>query len=161
MQETWVRPLGWEDPLEKGKGYPLQYSGLEKSTDCIVHGVAKSWTRHCTELWLHFCPFTLEQAFHVSVFPILFQQLHSIPICGHSIIYLILPIDRHLAYFFIFPVYRHGNSECRCSLCPPPVSLPPQSPVLLNELPGSLLLRPGHCLSLCRSSSDPKKKHLP
>ena len=30
---------------EEGKGYPLQYSGLENSTDCIVHGVAKSWTR--------------------------------------------------------------------------------------------------------------------
>ena len=29
--------------LGKGKGYPLQYSGLEKSMDCIVHGVAKSW----------------------------------------------------------------------------------------------------------------------
>ena len=27
-----------------GKGYPLQYSGLENSMDCIVHGVAKSWT---------------------------------------------------------------------------------------------------------------------
>ena len=26
-------------------GYPLQYSGLEYSMDCIVHGVAKSWTR--------------------------------------------------------------------------------------------------------------------
>ena len=31
------------------KGYPLQYSGLEKSIDrgvwwAIVHGVAKSWT---------------------------------------------------------------------------------------------------------------------
>ena len=25
-------------------GYPLQYSGLENSMDCIVHGVAKSWT---------------------------------------------------------------------------------------------------------------------
>ena len=25
------------------KGYPLQYSGLENSMDCIVHGVAKSW----------------------------------------------------------------------------------------------------------------------
>ena len=25
----------------KGKGYPLQYSGLENSMDCIVHGVAK------------------------------------------------------------------------------------------------------------------------
>ena len=29
----------------EGKGYPLQYSGLENSTDSIVHGVAKSWTQ--------------------------------------------------------------------------------------------------------------------
>ena len=28
-----------------GKGYPLQYSGLENSIDCIVHGVIKIWTR--------------------------------------------------------------------------------------------------------------------
>ena len=28
----------------EGKGYPLWYSGLENSTDCIVHGVAKSQT---------------------------------------------------------------------------------------------------------------------
>ena len=27
------------------KGYPLQYSGLENSKDCIVHGVPKSRTR--------------------------------------------------------------------------------------------------------------------
>ena len=31
--------------LGEGKGYPLQYSGLENSMDCIVHGVAKSRTR--------------------------------------------------------------------------------------------------------------------
>ena len=37
---TWV-PLGWEDPLDKGKGYPLQYSGLENSMDCIVHGLQR------------------------------------------------------------------------------------------------------------------------
>ena len=29
----------------EGKGYPLQYSSLENSTDCIVHGVTKSRTR--------------------------------------------------------------------------------------------------------------------
>ena len=29
----------------EGKGYLLQYSGLENSMDCIVHGVAKSQTR--------------------------------------------------------------------------------------------------------------------
>ena len=28
----------------EGKGYPLQYSGLKHSMDCIVHGVAKSPT---------------------------------------------------------------------------------------------------------------------
>ena len=28
----------------EGKGYPPQYSGLENSMDCIVHGVAKSQT---------------------------------------------------------------------------------------------------------------------
>ena len=27
-----------------GKGYPLQYSGLENSMDCRVHRVTKSWT---------------------------------------------------------------------------------------------------------------------
>ena len=39
----WILGLG-RSPGE-GKGYPLQYSGLENSMDCIVHGVAKSWTR--------------------------------------------------------------------------------------------------------------------
>ena len=29
----------------EGKGYPLQYSGLENSMDCIVHGISKSRTR--------------------------------------------------------------------------------------------------------------------
>ena len=42
-----ARDMGQIPGLERspgdGKGYPLQYSGLENSTDCIVHGVAKSW----------------------------------------------------------------------------------------------------------------------
>ena len=29
----------------EGKGYLLQYSGLENSMDCMVHGIAKSRTR--------------------------------------------------------------------------------------------------------------------
>ena len=32
-------------PPGEGKGYPLQYSGLENTVDYIVHGVSKSWTR--------------------------------------------------------------------------------------------------------------------
>ena len=45
MRKTWVRVLGWEDPLGEGKGYPLQYFGLENSMDYIVHGVAKTQTQ--------------------------------------------------------------------------------------------------------------------
>ena len=50
MQETWLRSLGQEDPLEKGKGYSLQYSCLENSMDrgawwATVHGVAKNRTQ--------------------------------------------------------------------------------------------------------------------
>ena len=45
MQENWDQSLGWEDTLEKGTATPLQYSGLENSVDCTVHGVAKSQTR--------------------------------------------------------------------------------------------------------------------
>ena len=37
-------PGSGRSPGER-KGYPLQYSGLENSRDCIVQGVAKSWTR--------------------------------------------------------------------------------------------------------------------
>ena len=42
----------------EGKGYPLQYSGLENSMDCIVHGLAKSQT------WLTFT-FTLCMVWNV------------------------------------------------------------------------------------------------
>ena len=39
----------------EGKGYPLQYSGLGNSMNCIVHGVAESRTRlsdfHFLKLW--------------------------------------------------------------------------------------------------------------
>ena len=35
----------------EGKGYPLQYSGLENSMDCIVLGVAKSWKRLSNFHW--------------------------------------------------------------------------------------------------------------
>ena len=43
MQEAWVRSLGWEDPLEKGKATLSSILGLETSMDCIAHEVTKSW----------------------------------------------------------------------------------------------------------------------
>jgi len=44
-----VRDLGSIPGLGRcpgeGKGYPLQYSGLNNSMDYTVHGVAKNWTQ--------------------------------------------------------------------------------------------------------------------
>ena len=37
----------------EGKGYPLQYSGLENSMDCIVHGVAESDKTEWLSLHFH------------------------------------------------------------------------------------------------------------
>ena len=45
IQETWGLIPGLERSPGEGKGYPLQYSGLENSMDCIIHGVTKSQTR--------------------------------------------------------------------------------------------------------------------
>ena len=52
MPENWIQFLGWEDPLERGKGYTLQCSGLENSMDCIIHGVTELDTTE--RLSLHF-----------------------------------------------------------------------------------------------------------
>ena len=49
MRETWVRSLGWEDPLEKEMATPLKYSCLgnpmnREAWQGTVHGVANSRT---------------------------------------------------------------------------------------------------------------------
>ena len=53
----------------EGKGYPLQYSGLENFMDCIVHGVAESdmteriqLSDHYTQgIYLHESPVSYSQ----------------------------------------------------------------------------------------------------
>ena len=79
-ESTWnVGNLGSVSGLERspgeGKGYPLQYSGLENSMDCIVHGVAKSWT------WLSDFHYAILCDIYVN--PSL--RIHLIPHCLESI----------------------------------------------------------------------------
>ena len=85
--ETWVWSPGWEDPRE-GKSYPLQYSGLENSMDCVVHRVTKSWTRMSNS---HFYLMCLTSGWRVSevflfcfvfVFNILFGWRKGNPVSG-------------------------------------------------------------------------------
>ena len=73
MQDTWVWSLGWEGYPKEVNGlptqvnsYPLRYSGLENSMDCIVHGVAKCQTGGQATF-----TFTVDQGnlcFHYSLF---------------------------------------------------------------------------------------------
>ena len=51
MQETSVQFLGWEDLLKEGKGYPLQYPGLENSMDYSPWGPQKSDTTEWLSLF--------------------------------------------------------------------------------------------------------------
>ena len=74
----------------EGKGYPLQYSGLETSMDYIVHGVAKSWT------WLsdfHFSFLTRDQTQNS------LHWEHKVLATGPPGKSLILLIDYVLAYY--------------------------------------------------------------
>ena len=45
MRKTWVQSPSWERSPGEGNGYPVKYSSLENSMDCIVHGVKKSQTQ--------------------------------------------------------------------------------------------------------------------
>ena len=44
MWQTWVRSLGWEDPMKKGKATHSAILALENSMDYRAHGVVKSQT---------------------------------------------------------------------------------------------------------------------
>ena len=50
MRETWVRSLGWEDPLQEGMATHSSILAWRIPMDrgarqATVHGVAKSWTQ--------------------------------------------------------------------------------------------------------------------
>ena len=76
MQKTWVQSLGWEDPLEKGKANPLQYSGLENFMNCIVHGVSRSLTP------LNDFPFHSKYKMVSSKFKVAVHSVIIYPICN-------------------------------------------------------------------------------
>ena len=82
MPETWVRSLGWEDSPGEGKGYPLQYSGLENSRDCIVHGVAKSRTR-LSDFYFHLSFTTILEVGTIILF-LLIRKLRGSEVQHHS-----------------------------------------------------------------------------
>ena len=59
--------------LQKQNGYPLQYSGLENSMECIVHGGAKSPTQvtdfHTHKLHLTLCTYYVTKVLSDSLQP--------------------------------------------------------------------------------------------
>ena len=73
QQETWVRSLGWEDPLEEEMAAHSSSLAWENSTDggawwAAVHGVAKSRTRLSDfPFTFHFHALEKEIATHSSV----------------------------------------------------------------------------------------------
>ena len=61
----------------EGNVYPLQYSGLENSMDCVVHGVAKRWIQLSDFHFLYFPSFYSSLAVYLLNRLILWGSLES------------------------------------------------------------------------------------
>ena len=70
---------GLERSPGEGKGYPLQYSGLENSMNCIVHGVTNSQTHtHTKKSQTQLSDFHLQQDyFEVILFAVIRKIITS------------------------------------------------------------------------------------
>ena len=75
----------------EGKGYPLQYSGLENSMDCIVHGVTKSWTQLSN---FHF---------YFSMFQNMFRSSTKSILIKHTYISLLWCYDKRFSTYILTP----------------------------------------------------------
>ena len=79
----------------EGNGYPLQYSSLENSMDCIVHGVANSWT------WLsnfHFLGCSITSQIHIYIN--IYMDIYT---------YIYIYIHIYIHFFPCVPI--SGNKE--------------------------------------------------
>ena len=82
-----------------GKGYPLQYSGLENSIDCIVDGVTKSG-----QDWVTFT-FTFCKKYYLGITNFL-EEISSL---SHSIVFLLFLCIDHLGRLFYFSLLFFGT----------------------------------------------------
>ena len=88
----------------EGNGYPLQYSGPENSTSCIVHGVTMSWTR-LSDIHFHYMP-SSTFILMVSNFLIPSSASGKTTTPQKSRLVLLFFSKRHLSYFIVLACLR-------------------------------------------------------
>ena len=98
----------------EGIGYPLQYSGLENSMVCIVHGVAKSQTRLSD--FHNYLLKIISFSFYVGVFHYIHINILTVswihqPSCPQLCFFsrnflLLIPLFFHLSLMKFFPILK-------------------------------------------------------
>ena len=111
----------------EGISYPLQYSGLEKSMDCIVHGVAKGRTQLSAFHFTSHTFITITQT--LSVHSISFDK--CIHLCNPN-------LYQHIQHYHPPRKSLHAPSK---STPPSSSSLPPVIYLLITPSTYSLLLQ--------------------
>ena len=101
--------------LEEGKGYPLQYSGLENPMDCIVHGVAKGQTR-LSNSHSHFSFDWGLKTFTIQISTTWWSYLLALPPCSHpSGLTASFPVPCSLGHFHSLFLSHGMVSTALCS----------------------------------------------
>ena len=91
VSETWVRSLGWEDPLEKGMATHSSFLAWRIPwTEVTVHGVAESDTTKRLTLSpiLYFACHLLSPL--VSVKTIIFTDLYNLQVYQHTYVFSLI-----------------------------------------------------------------------
>ena len=108
--DSWVGkiPGSGRSPGE-WRGYPLQYSGLEISMDCVVYGVAKSQTR-LRDFHFHFLSL-MTCIEHYGVLQSIFTALKIL--CVLPV--LLFPTSSPDSYWYFYYMYSFAFSRMSCS----------------------------------------------
>ena len=105
MWETWVQSLGWEDPLEKGMGYLLQYSCLVNPHGQRCQADHNPWGRKQMDNWG-----TKHITAHISLV-IYFQPARGLFLCSFPVIFLnIMNGTIYLLFFISYSLFNPFQS---------------------------------------------------
>ena len=134
--KTWVRSLGWEDPLEKGKAIHSSILAW-RIPWTIVHGVTKSWTR-LSDFHFHSHPYmTIAKTTALTIWTSVGKVMPLILNMLSRLVIAFLPKSKHLLISWLQSpsavILEPKKIVCHCFHCFP-IYLPWSDRIACHDL---------------------------